>query len=235
MDGIDNDMDGKPDCADSDCNLKRCGPACECRAGLKAEGNCINGLDDDGDSKIDCADEDCGGAGCAADGGIGCNCGGLAKRETACRDSVDNDVDTAIDCADSDCVGQLCQASPSTFRCNAAQACDCNDAGVVAEMGTELCRDRIDNDCDGLLDCAEASCNFLPCADDGGFGCRCLFGGRAEIDCADRNDNDEDGTTDCGDALPDGGGDCPIASACTYLNGNGAVAPGTCAADRTCK
>ena len=235
-DGLDNDEDTKIDCADFDCNLARCGTGCECRAGKKAEGNCLNGADDDGDLKVDCADEDCAGAGCAADGGGGCTCAALVKKETDCRDSADNDVDTITDCADSDCVEQVCQPAPSTFRCTAAADCSCNaDAGVVVEAGALLCRDRVDNDCDGLTDCAEAGCNFLSCSDDGGFGCRCLFGGRAELDCADRRDNDEDGTTDCGDALPDGGGDCPVASACTYLNPGGMVKNGICAPDRTCR
>jgi len=234
-DGLDNDADAKTDCADPDCNLKSCGTGCACRAGRKAEGNCTNAADDDGDAKVDCADEDCAGAGCAADGGTGCTCGGLAKKETDCRDTFDNDLDTAVDCADPDCLAQLCQPAPSTFRCGAGNACACNDGGTTAETGALLCRDRVDNDCDGLLDCAEADCNFLSCSPDGGFGCRCLFGGRSEVDCADRKDNDEDGVSDCGDAQPDGGGDCPISTACTYLNSGGVVKAGSCAADRTCK
>ncbi len=233
MDGTDEDGDGKTDCEDPDCNLKRCGTGCECRAGKKAEGNCTNGADDDGDGKSDCLDEDCAGAGCGVDGG--CTCAGLMKKETDCRDAFDNDGDAVVDCADGDCGAQLCQAAPSTYRC-AGVACGCNaDAGVRAEADPAVCRDGIDNDCDGLVDCAEGTCNFLSCSPDGGFACRCLFGGKAELDCADRRDNDDDGTTDCGDSLPDGGGDCPVTTPCSYLDGNGAVAPGTCAADHTCK
>jgi hypothetical protein len=231
VDGVDNDLDGKIDCADPDCNLVRCGSGCECRAGKKAEGNCSNDGDDDADGKIDCADEDCAGAGC---GDGGCICSALKKSESNCADTRDNDSDTQVDCADSDCAGQLCKPAPATFRCSGT-TCDCNGGTVVNEMGPLLCRDHLDNDCDGLVDCAEASCNNLSCASDGGVSCRCLFGVRTETDCADRKDNDDDGTTDCGDSLPDGGGDCPINTACTFLNSGGMVKPGTCAADHTCK
>ena len=105
---------------------------------------------------------------------------------------------------------------------------------MINETGAVLCRDRIDNDCDGLTDCAEAGCNLLSCNPDGGPGCECAFGVRTETDCADRRDNDDDGTTDCGDALPDGGGDCPVNTPCTFLF-NGLVKVGACASDRTCR
>ncbi len=229
-DGLDNDTDGKIDCADPDCNLQRCGDWCVCKALKKTEQNCTDGLDNDGDGEIDCADEDCGGAGC---GDGGCNCFNGQKTETGCADAIDNDGDALTDCADPDCEGHLCQAAPSTFTCSGG-TCGCNDGGVVAETGVH-CRDRVDNDCNGLTDCQEIACDMLSCSPDGGPGCFCVGGTAKETDCADRKDNDNDGFTDCGDALPDGGGDCPVGTACTYLNAGGQVKTGACAADHLCK
>jgi hypothetical protein len=234
-DGIDNDNNGLIDCADPVCNLMSCGAGCLCRGLKKAESTCDDGIDNDGDMLIDCQDPDCDGAGCDTDGGTGgCTCSGLKKTETSCRDNIDNDGDMLTDCQDPDCAGQLCKANPSTFRCGGGNACLCNDGGVVAETGAR-CRDRIDNDCNGKIDCAEAACNGASCSPDGGPGCQCADGGAIETNCADRKDNDNDGFTDCMDALPDGGGDCPFNTVCTYLNGTGMVKSGHCAADHTCK
>jgi Putative metal-binding motif len=230
LDGVDNDKDGKIDCLDPDCNLVTCGPGCQCRALLKFEGNCNNTVDDDGDGVTDCADPDCAGAGC---GDGGCFCAGGVKTESGCNDTADNDGDGQSDCLDGDCGGRLCQAGPATFRC-AGTTCACNDGGVLMEAGAR-CRNFVDDDCDGLVDCAEAACATASCSPDGGAGCQCGGGIRNETNCADRQDNDSDGTTDCGDALPDGGGDCPRGTACTFLNIGGMVTAGTCAADRTCK
>ncbi len=231
IDMMDNDSDSLVDCADPECALQSCGAGCQCRAMKKAEGNCDDMVDNDGDGASDCADGDCEGAGC---GTAGCTCSNMAKREVDCRDSTDNDGDGATDCADTDCAGQLCMADPSTLRCGGGGMCACNDGGTVAETGAR-CRDRIDNDCDGLTDCAEMACDGLSCALDGGAGCVCAGLVAKETSCADRRDNDNDGFTDCGDALPDGGGDCPINTACTFLNPGGMVRNGMCAADRTCK
>ncbi|MBL8957226.1 MAG: hypothetical protein JNK82_41010 [Myxococcaceae bacterium] len=229
-DNVDNDGDLKVDCADGDCNTLACGVGCQCRAMMRAEGACTDGADNDGDQQTDCADLDCDGAGCATSG---CTCTNGAKKETACVDGMDNDGDGSTDCSDGDCAAQLCQAAPATFRCTAAGTCACNDGGVVTETGAR-CRDRIDNDCNGLTDCAEAACDGLSCAADGGAGCICNGGSGRETSCSDRRDNDNDGTTDCGDALPDGGGDCPIGVACSFLNA-GVPTVGACAADHTCK
>jgi len=97
----------------------------------------------------------------------------------------------------------------------------------VTEMGV-LCRDHLDNDCNGRTDCQEAACDMQSCAPDGGTDCFCVGGSAKENNCADRIDNDNDGTTDCGDSLPDGGGDCPLGTACTFLNPGGMVKNGTC-------
>lgn len=225
-DGLDDDMNGQSDCADPSCNLQSCGPGCQCQALRKAERNCNDGADNDGDLKVDCADENCGGAGC---GDGGCVCQGLKKTETACGDQGDNDDDTQTDCADADCDGQLCQAG-TTRRC-AAMACQCNGGNPIDEIqAVGRCADGIDNDCDGLLDCQEMACDMATCQPDGGTACRCAGGRATEANCADRQDNDNDGDTDCGDVT-----DCPMGTACTFLNMGGQVKNGTCSAAKLCE
>ncbi|TAN40443.1 MAG: hypothetical protein EPN22_17335 [Nitrospirae bacterium] len=51
--GLDDDSDGKADCADSDCSGYS-----SCIVGYYSE-NCYDGIDNDSDFKIDCADSDC--------------------------------------------------------------------------------------------------------------------------------------------------------------------------------
>lgn len=87
-DGIDNDGDGRVDCADSDSigQTGPCGEICE-----QPETTCDDGFDNDGDGKIDCADSDC------EDASI------CEFPEQTCDDGFDNDGDDKIDCADSDC------------------------------------------------------------------------------------------------------------------------------------
>lgn len=223
-DGLDNDGNGKIDCEEVSCNLELCGPGCQCQALRKVERNCIDGLDNDNDSAIDCADDSCAGAGC---GDGGCFCESLKKKESDCADGRDNDDDTSTDCNDTDCGGKVCQAG-TTFRCSGTQ-CLCNGGGVVAETGTK-CRDNVDNDCNGLLDCQETACDQQLCNPDGGAGCRCVGGAKTETTCNDRLDNDGDGSTDCGDSA-----DCPAGTGCTFLNGQGQVTSGTCDANKLCQ
>lgn len=230
--GVDDDNNGKTDCADSSCNGQSCGPGCQCRALLKAEVNCDDGVDNDMDGKADCEDENCAGAGCF-DGG--CVCSGGKATETDCSDGIDDDADSASDCLDSDCAGLKCSVDAGMDGNTCANmACSCNGGAPSTEMGV-LCRDLLDNDCNGLIDCQEIACDMQSCAPDGGTDCFCVGGAAKENNCADRKDNDNDGTTDCGDSLPDGGGDCPIGTACTFLNTGGMVKAGTCQANHLCE
>jgi hypothetical protein len=103
-DGIDNDCNGKADCADISCANVSCGEGCECRSGAKRELLCQDGLDNDGDAQADCADPDCAGTSC----GAGCVCGSGRKQETECADQTDNEGDGRIDCADNDCLNKTC-------------------------------------------------------------------------------------------------------------------------------
>jgi len=81
---LDDDQDGKADCADSDCTAE---------AFCKETGNCADGKDNDVDGQTDCRDTDC-----AAD--AACR---PANEKGLCADGLDNDVDGQTDCADTDC------------------------------------------------------------------------------------------------------------------------------------
>jgi hypothetical protein len=67
-DGVDEDGDGRTDCADTeDCANASCGAGCVCTGGgFRRETQCADGLDNDGDANTDCRDTDC----------IGQSCGG---------------------------------------------------------------------------------------------------------------------------------------------------------------
>merc|ERR1719395_384937 len=53
MNSLDDDGDGKIDCADDDC-------AFMCSADKEEGTLCLDGLDNDGDKEMDCKDPDCG-------------------------------------------------------------------------------------------------------------------------------------------------------------------------------
>jgi hypothetical protein len=123
-------------------------------------------VDNDGDHAIDCLDHDCAAASC----GGGCECrldGG--KQEVTCFDGLDNDGDSEADCGDSDCADRFCTPPPLFFTCTATGLCNCNGGVQTAETGA-LCRDTIDNDCDGRTDCAAPACLGQACNPDGGAG-----------------------------------------------------------------
>jgi hypothetical protein len=93
-DGKDNDLDGKTDCADSEC-------ARYCVEDTQA--TCHDGVDNDQNAKTDCRDPAC---------TAFCPESGMA----ACADREDNDLDGKTDCDDPDCDGFCPEDSQST--CN---------------------------------------------------------------------------------------------------------------------
>lgn len=59
---LDDDLDGRTDCADSECpGALTCGPGCICPGGngVPTETSCADGIDNDGDVLVDCLDPDC--------------------------------------------------------------------------------------------------------------------------------------------------------------------------------
>ena len=87
--GLDDNSNGKIDCADLDCVNDDA-----CKAPPKEI--CNNGLDDDSNGKIDCADSAC-------VNNIVCK----APAQEVCNNNVDDDKDDKIDCLDSDCTGSI--------------------------------------------------------------------------------------------------------------------------------
>ncbi len=74
------------------------------------------------------------------------------------------------------------------------------------------CADGLDNDGDGLIDCADPDCDSQPCANGGTCAMSTCRGTRSEAGlCDDGIDNDMDGLIDCADP------DC-VASLCTSSN-----------------
>ncbi|MBN1495010.1 hypothetical protein JW911_04755 [Candidatus Peregrinibacteria bacterium] len=171
-DGVDNDNDGKTDCADFDC-VNHTGPngmICE----YQTETRCADGHDNDADGLTDCADPNCNNQSC----GNGCACVGGEKTEHAsgCSDGIDNDGDTLVDCDDPNCLGYV-----NTIG---GWACDATTPGVIIETN---CVDGVDNDGDGNTDCDDADC-------DGNPACP-----QTEI-CNDGVDNNANAYIDCIDA-----------------------------------
>lgn len=227
---VDDDCDGQ---VDEDFDLttsvehcgscaNACGATAQCIGGMcrsSTESACDDMLDEDQDGLFDCADADCDGRSCAT----GCTCAGAVKQETLCSDGVDNDGDQNADCADSDCLGESCSAAAPTQTCDATLSCSC--FGSATPPAETTCDDGVDNDCDGVIDCADSSCDTLSC----GTGCVCANSAQKEIACGDFVDNDGDAQTDCADAT-----DCPAGTPCQFMQGANAK-PGTCQGNKQCK
>ncbi|ATB44343.1 hypothetical protein CYFUS_009830 [Cystobacter fuscus] len=91
------------------------------------------------------------------------------------------------------------QCGKDTPRCEPGSGtCVC----VKSEPRESQCGDGRDNDCDGLVDCADPDCGARACGAQGqtcgGSACVCP-GGSTERACGDGQDNDCDGLVDCRD------------------------------------
>jgi hypothetical protein len=226
-DGIDNDCNGLVDCLDPNCSDltlackstaqdkgERCTADLQCRCPDTSgvETACGDGLDNDCDGQKDCADADCASQPCGANGLICmaglCKCPGGQTTETTCNDGQDNDCDGLVDCADPDCRpttigginGKVCAAVGRLgMQCDSLGQCAC-PGGQVSET---TCDDALDNDCDGLFNCADSDCQGRSCGANGlicpvgGGACACP-GGTTEI-CNNGVDDNCDGKTDCAD------------------------------------
>ncbi len=147
-----------------------------------------NGLDDDCNGKTDETFDltqdplNCGQ--CQHACGTGTSCLASVCHETDCADGVDNDLDGHTDCADPTCYARECLLSaPPTGHCGVlfdggvpdAGATDGgNDAGADAGVDPDAgqhgcfppehaCANGLDDDGDGLVDCADPDCDGQTC------------------------------------------------------------------------
>jgi len=202
--GVDDDGDGKIDCADPDCTQT-------CQQNREI---CDNNKDDDGDGSIDCADPDCASfSGC-----------GTGEREI-CTNGSDDDGDGFIDCADTDCASasnctqlkEVCADGKDNDSDGLIDCVDpdCRQQPECSSIPQENCSNGIDDDDDTFMDCADPDCKTAAnCA------------GRPEEVCYGGQDEDGDGLIDCVDP------DCFAYQACQSGGGGGggcscSTVPGT--------
>ncbi|MGR3309780.1 MAG: MopE-related protein [Candidatus Brocadiales bacterium] len=149
-DNCDNQVDEEcPTCTDNDGDGFFAESGCDTPVDCNDNDPAINpgvkevedGEDNDCDGLVDREDPDC-----ICESGI----------ENNCNDGVDDDGDGLTDCTDPDC--QIKDADGDGFI---ASPCgdDCDDTDPAVNPGaTESCDDGVDNDCDGLVDCADPDC-----------------------------------------------------------------------------
>jgi cysteine-rich repeat protein len=152
--------------------------------------------------------------------------------------------DGAIDAENKDGVAELCDDGNAVPNDGCNAVCGAIDAGFACDTPGQACeiileslgcRDGIDNDADGLLDCADLvdcgtadACQELVCndgIDDNGNGdidcadAQCAGNDACiELQCDDNLDNDTDNLIDCAD------GDCIFAANCA-IAGDGFLTP----------
>jgi secreted trypsin-like serine protease len=176
---LDDDADGRIDCADTDC-----ASAANCQSTSE---NCTNNLDDDADGLVDCDDADCRFVtACAA-------------AEEICGNGIDDDADTFVDCDDADCNGhEFCSGSSLELCANGLDDdndgfVDCYDSDCstasACPIPVEQCTNGSDDDGDGFVDCEDADCRTHSACDTEGF----------EV-CNNGIDDNSDGKVDCADS-----------------------------------
>lgn len=145
--GVDDDGDGLVDCADSDCYNQ---PICQSSGGLEnTDKLCSDFIDNDGDGAIDCDDMDC----------------NTATVEV-CKGSWRGPLDGS-GVAPKAVASQGPNAAPNTSLPALGEGMTVEDLlgmgnDADGERNNVVCSDGIDNDGDGLIDCADFGCRFDP-------------------------------------------------------------------------
>jgi cysteine-rich repeat protein len=115
--------------------------------------------------------EECDDGNTASGDGCSAHCT-LESSTELCADGMDNDLDGQVDCADSDCLGDPACSSATCGNgvVEAGEQCDdgnatdgdgCSTTCLLEEHAIS-CTDGIDNDRDGLIDCADPNCASDP-------------------------------------------------------------------------
>lgn len=168
-DGIDNDFDGLVDCADMNCMMLF---PTMCSSSENSPSLCSDGIDNDNDGLVDCADSDC--------GFVALNAlrNSLSSYITTTKPTCPNNNNGVIQL-----VGPLVNSnyqytlnngtkksnplfsslSSGTYTISIFTASGCNLSTSVTLTGSncaEICNDGIDNDGDGLKDCADPDCGI---------------------------------------------------------------------------
>ncbi|RME52473.1 hypothetical protein D6783_04625, partial [Candidatus Woesearchaeota archaeon] len=242
---VDNDGDGYgegcspgPDCDDTNASIHP-GASEQCDG---IDNDCQGGVDDGLDSRP-CPNQDgvCSGSQQVCQGAAGwstCDYANYSQdyepNEASC-DAKDNDCDAQVD----EDLSQLCPnqqgvCQGASTSCTAGAFPSCTFQTYEAHNSAyeflieATCNDGLDNDCDGLADCADPNCNGTVscpvCEDNDGDGYHAIGGncptgndcndnnkdvypGALEL-CGDGEDNDCNTFTDCDDAA------CSADSAC---------------------
>ncbi len=202
---VDDDDDGDVDCDDTDCARD---PDCEV---VDFEANCANGLDDDGDFWVDCDDDDC-----FFD--PDCEVG----FEQDCDNGLDDDNDFWADCDDDDCWFDPACDGGGIEDCSNLSDGDLFFLTLCPHPSSQRapcftppievhCDNRVDDDLDLDVDCADADC--LAACDVAGENCGVL------------GDEEGDGVSDCADP------ECALAAGCPRGAGAPCTADGDCASN----
>ncbi|MBO4351711.1 MAG: hypothetical protein J6A01_12330 [Proteobacteria bacterium] len=182
-DGIDNDCNGYADCNDNNC--KKTEACCKYTSAETSLEQCMDGIDNDCNGYMDCRDYSCSNS---ADRDVRLYCCTPKSESTyaACTDNLDNDCDGYADCNDASCYEIADPQELNQFELK------CKNDGIildhtlvdelkvleyfaelkkgvplaVVDYNEDTCSDKVDNDLNGLIDCADSNCaNVAYCQD----------------------------------------------------------------------
>lgn len=193
-DGIDNDLDFKADCADTQCAGQRgdAGSLARCES---PETTCNDGFDNDGNGLKDCLDPSCNGRVGQPSGTALCQFGNEFGA-ASCGDGFDNDGDGLNDCYDNQTTdGNATHAcwKQSSYGCPAVENCS-----TVADDDKDMSYDQSYD----AVATTGANCQDYDCT--GNAACpndesKKADGTAIDEQCFDGLDNDLDHLVDCAD------------------------------------